>query len=77
VLLNVPRYDFGWQSDYVLAEPLRVPAGALLECLAHFNNSASNPALTEAMVSKPVFWGEQTWEEMMIGYFDCVEDEAR
>lgn len=72
ILLSVPAYDFGWQSNYRLAEPKLVPAGTLLECTATYNNSRSNFALTEDMWTKPVRWGDQTWQEMMIGYFDCV-----
>lgn len=73
ILLSVPRYDFAWQSYYWLAEPKVLPKGARLECVAHFDNSTSNPALTEKDVQKPVRWGEQTWEEMMIGYIDVLE----
>ena len=67
-LLSVPHYDFGWQSTYRLKEPLHLPKGTLIKCLAHFDNSAANPANPDP--KKPVFWGEQTWEEMMIGYID-------
>ncbi|MBI3821331.1 MAG: redoxin domain-containing protein, partial [Planctomycetes bacterium] len=41
-LLSVPRYDFGWQSNYLLERPLRLPAGTKIECTAHFDNSAKN-----------------------------------
>lgn len=71
-LLNVPSYDFGWQSLYVLAKPRDVREGSVLECTAVFNNSASNPALTRAQWESPVKWGDQTWEEMLIGYFDSI-----
>ncbi len=75
ILLNVPRYDFGWQNTYRLAEPRTVPRETLLECIAHYNNSRFNPALTSDMWSKTVLWGDQTWDEMMIGYFDFVSAE--
>jgi hypothetical protein len=68
VLLSVPRYDFGWQGSYYFTEPLRVPAGTRLECTAYFDNSernANNPNPRQW-----VNWGEQTWEEMMIGFVD-------
>ena len=68
VLLDVPAYDFGWQSYYLLAEPRDLPAGAKIVCDAVFDNSSANPANPDP--SKPVTWGEQTWEEMMIGYVD-------
>src|SRR5262249_61117170 len=67
-LLSVPRYDFGWQSNYRLAQPLRLPAGTRIECTAHFDNSAGNPNNPDPKVS--VRWGDQTWQEMMIGFVD-------
>lgn len=69
-LLDVPRYDFNWQTAYRLAEPMELPAGARMHCVAHFDNSADNPNNPDP--TKTVRWGEQTWEEMMIGYFDYV-----
>ncbi len=66
-LLDIPRYDFNWQNTYVLAEPKLVPKGARLHCVAHFDNSEENLANPDP--TQPVGWGEQTWEEMMIGWF--------
>jgi hypothetical protein len=68
VLLRVPHYDFSWQSSYRLKKPLRLPAGSRIECTAHFDNSTDNPNNPDP--SKPVYWGEQTWDEMMIGFVD-------
>jgi peroxiredoxin/mono/diheme cytochrome c family protein len=67
-LLSVPAFDFGWQSYYTLAEPKAMPKGTRIDCEAHFDNSAKNPYNPDP--SKAVRWGEQTWEEMMIGFFD-------
>jgi peroxiredoxin len=67
-LLSVPKYDFGWQSNYRLAKPLRLPAGSRIECTAHFDNSADNPNNPDP--KKLVLWGDQTWQEMMIGFVD-------
>lgn len=64
-LLNVPRYDFSWQHSYVLAEPLRLPAGTRLVCSATFDNSAENRSNPDPKAT--VRWGDQSWEEMMIG----------
>jgi peroxiredoxin/mono/diheme cytochrome c family protein len=72
VLLSVPAYDFGWQSAYRLTEPKRLPRGTRIDCVAHFDNSTKNSANPDP--TKTVRWGEQTFEEMMIGYFDCVLD---
>jgi hypothetical protein len=65
VLLDVPHYDFNWQNIYQLAEPKRMPAGTELICTAHFDNSADNPANPDP--TQTVKWGDQTWEEMVIG----------
>ena len=68
VLLDVPHYDFSWQNTYVLAEPKLLPKGTTLRCEARYNNSTSNLANPDP--TQTVRWGEQTWEEMMIGYYD-------
>lgn len=68
ILLDVPAYDFNWQNSYILAEPMLVPKGSVLHCTAHYDNSESNLANPDP--SKAVRWGEQTWEEMMIGWYD-------
>jgi peroxiredoxin len=67
-LLSVPKYDFNWQSSYRLAKPLTLPKGARIECQAHFDNSEDNPNNPDP--KKAVRWGDQTWEEMMIGFVD-------
>ncbi len=69
-IMNMPRYDFNWQTSYVFDEPLKVPAGTTMHCTAHFDNSADNPANPDP--TNPVRWGDQTWEEMMIGWFDIA-----
>ncbi len=69
-LLNVPKYDFNWQTNYRLAEPLTIPAGARLHCTAVYDNSTNNPANPDP--TKTVTWGDQSWDEMMLGYFDLL-----
>ena len=69
-LLWVPRYDFGWQTTYWLTEPKQVPRGAKLHCVAHFDNSEDN--LANPNPNSEVSWGEQTWEEMMFGWFEMA-----
>jgi hypothetical protein len=68
VLLSVPRYDFNWQLHYQFEEPLEIPAGSVLEATGWFDNSAENPANPDSGIA--VRFGEQSFEEMMIGYFD-------
>jgi len=70
VLLDVPKWDFNWQIDYVLAEPKLMPKGTQLRCFATYDNSAGN--LSNPDPTKWVFFGEQTWDEMMIGWFTAV-----
>ncbi|MBB76437.1 MAG: hypothetical protein CMJ75_18180 [Planctomycetaceae bacterium] len=66
VLLDVPRFDFNWQNAYVLAQPKLIPKGSVLHCTAYFDNSSENLANPDP--EQTVRWGDQTWEEMMIGY---------
>lgn len=67
VLLDVPAYDFNWQTTYNLAQPKLIPKGSTLLCTAHWDNSENN--LSNPDPSKTVTWGDQTWEEMMIGFY--------
>ena len=67
-LLSVPKYDFNWQITYQLAEPKLLPKGTKLEVIAHFDNSPNNRFNPDP--TKDVRWGDQTWEEMMIGFFN-------
>jgi hypothetical protein len=70
-LLSVPKYDFMWQTVYTLETPLDLPAGARIFVTAGYDNSAlniHNPDPTE-----DVLWGEQSWQEMFIGYIEFSE----
>ena len=69
-LLDVPHYDFNWQLTYELAQPKLLPKGTVIECTAHFDNSANNRFNPDP--TKEVHFGEQTWEEMMIGFLDVA-----
>ena len=75
VLLSVPKYDFNWQLTYVLKEPVSLPKGTRLDCVAHFDNSAGNKFNPDP--AKEVRWGDQTWEEMMIGWYGYTRDAER
>jgi len=75
VLLSVPKYDFAWQTYYVLKEPLAAPKGTRIDCLAHFDNSEKNKFNPDP--GKEVRWGDQTWEEMMIGWMSYTVDGQR
>ncbi len=68
--LFVPHYDFRWQNYYALQEPIALPKGTMIQCIAHFDNSANNKQNPDP--TKNVRWGQQTWEEMMLGWFDVT-----
>jgi peroxiredoxin len=65
-ILDVPKYDFNWQSSYHFAAPLRIPAGSVLECTAWYDNSERNPFNPDP--KKTIGWGNMTADEMMIGF---------
>ncbi|MGH7501948.1 MAG: redoxin domain-containing protein [Longimicrobiales bacterium] len=74
VVLDVPRYDFNWQLIYEFAEPLHVEKGDVLRGRAWYDNSANNPANPDP--GKVVTFGQQSFEEMMFGFFDWIPDRA-
>ena len=70
VALWVPFFDFEWQLSYQLEEPIFMPKGSELEVVFHYDNSPTNRHNPDP--SAEVGWGDQTWEEMMLGYFGTV-----
>ncbi|MBX7167984.1 MAG: thioredoxin family protein [Pirellulales bacterium] len=70
ILLDVPRYDFNWQLWYNLEQPRLIPKGSKMICTAYFDNSEHNPANPDP--NQTVTWGEQTWDEMMFGFFSTI-----
>jgi hypothetical protein len=69
-ILKVPRYDFNWQLTYFPSKPIHLPKGTKIEVTAWYDNSPNNPYNPDP--TKEVHWGEQTWEEMMLGYYSVV-----
>lgn len=72
ILLSTPKYNFEWQVYYRPAEKIKLPAGSRIDCVAHFDNSSGNPLNPDPNAT--VRFGEQTWEEMMIGWIDYTFD---
>ena len=62
VVLDVPRYDFNWQTYYFFTKPLEITPGTKLKSMAWYDNSATNKSNPDASID--VKWGDQTWEEM-------------
>jgi hypothetical protein len=71
-LLRVPHYEFNWQLAYKPEKPIHLAPGSRIEVTAWYDNSANNPANPDP--SATVKWGEQSWEEMMIGFYDIAVD---
>ena len=71
-LVNVPKYDFNWQTTYVYREPLHLPARTKLESRATFDNSPNNKSNPDPSVT--VHWGDQTTDEMHIAFLELVID---
>ncbi len=69
-LVDVPRYDFHWQQTYSPARAVMVHAGTKIECFATYDNSPNNP--WNPNPAKEVRWGDQSWEEMMIGFMEIA-----
>ena len=66
-ILSVPNYDFDWQHEYQFARPLELPAGTKIKASAWYDNSPANKSNPDP--TKDVWWGDQTWEEMMFTSF--------
>ncbi len=73
-LLQISHYDFFWQLSYRLEKPLPLKAGTVLQAVATFDNSKQNPHNPDP--ESAVTWGDQTWAEMMVGFFDVAVDPA-
>jgi len=69
-LLLVPNYDFNWQLWYQLPRGKVLPKGTRIEATGTFDNSPNNKNNPDP--TKEVRWGDQSWEEMMIGFFDVA-----
>ncbi|MFO0937347.1 MAG: redoxin family protein [Gemmataceae bacterium] len=69
-LLDVPHYDFNWQLHYKLAEPIVVPKDSKFTFTAWYDNSEKNPYNPDS--KKLVRWGQQTTDEMCLGYVEYI-----
>jgi len=67
IILDVPRYDFNWQTLYFFNKPLEMEPGSKITSMAWYDNSASNKSNPDP--TKDVHWGDQTWEEMQYTAF--------
>ena len=72
VILHVPKYDFNWQLNYELEEPLKIPAGSKITSVITFDNSLKNPY--NPAPHQEVWWSEQSWDEMYSPFIEISVD---
>ncbi|MEM6706476.1 MAG: hypothetical protein AAF690_27430 [Acidobacteriota bacterium] len=75
VLLEVPWYDWNWQTNYLYNDPKRIPAGTRVEVTMWYDNTKEREEIikgqgTDITADRAVSWGGPTYEEMMIGFID-------
>jgi len=70
ILLNVPNYDFNWQHTYLFADPIPLSKFEAVRCRVTFDNSEKNPFNPDP--TQWVTWGDQTWEEMAVAFFEVA-----
>ena len=75
-LIRIDRWDFNWQGTYAFVEPIPLPKGTTLEMIAHFDNSADNPA-NPSSPPRTVTWGDQTNDEMCLGLYEFMNVEEK
>ena len=73
VLLSVPKWDFGWQTNYQLKQPKVLPKGSRIMVTAYFDNSTKNRFNPDP--TKDIRYGEPTYDEMMLGFMDYVTEQ--
>lgn len=69
-IMRVNKWDLNWQLSYKLAEPIQLTPGMKVKATAWWDNSANNPSNPDP--SKEVTWGDQSWEEMLVGFYDVA-----
>ena len=73
LLLDVPRYDFNWQTSYEFKEMKKIPAGTRLEVQMWYDNSADNPSNPDP--TRAVRFASPTTDEMMLGWLTWAYDD--
>lgn len=76
VIFRLHDWDMNWQFLYSPEKPIALPAGTVLRTVAHFDNSAANPA-NPNHPPRPVGWGRDTTGEMMDSYFFFTTDDEK
>ena len=68
-LLQIPDYDFNWQREYHLQEPIYIGPDDELELECTWDNTMERRIKTGMLVDEitDVGWGDGTYDEMCIG----------
>ena len=66
------QWNFDWQVGYQLEKPIVMPKGTRILAIAHFDNSPNNKYNPDP--TKPVWWGDQNWDEMQSGFLGLIFD---
>jgi hypothetical protein len=73
-LVAIKDWDYAWQETYFFKEPIAVKTGTIIEVDAYYDNSAKNPN-NPNNPPKPVYFGEQTTNEMCFVFLGCTADQ--
>lgn len=65
-LLEVPRFDFAWQTVYRFAEPVRLAPGTRVHMVTHHDNTPASP-YQPSSPPHTVTFGEKSSDEMADG----------
>jgi Copper type II ascorbate-dependent monooxygenase, C-terminal domain len=73
ILLNVPKYEFAWQTNYSLKQPLLIPKGTKIITTGFFDNSAKNKYNPNP--DQAVRWGDPSYDEMLACFLEYTDEE--
>lgn len=72
-IVKIDDWDFKWQDTYTYKTPMKLPKGATVTLTATYDNSENNPRNPNSP-PKRVTWGEETTDEMCIGFLGFVAE---
>lgn len=73
LLVDVPNWDFNWQTTYWFKQPPSIPRGSGLRLTARFDNSSTNPN-NPSSPPREVTYGEETTNEMCLAFLGFTLD---
>ena len=76
VLLEVPRYDFNWQTSYSYTDIKKIPKGTRIEWEITYDNSPERAELAGFNPARAVRFGRPTTDEMDLGWMSYSPSEG-